>query len=521
MPKNRDVPLRPRPTPGGHALPMTGSDARPITCVTATADSLAVSAADRNMLHGMAEDSRGQAGLEYVAIFRHAAGSHSVLEELAQASTVDAEETAGVRAAGHAAVRGMRRFARRAVTLTGGVYVVAAEATSGEVASVIASGGPDARLPAGVNAALVELAQVAARVLCDPATPAGIALRPPIAVPPTIVYGTRVADALAFLQHPPILAETRARLARAVEQRHAALGDAIEAVETDVGLAMAVLSAANQLPGTGVDGVASVTSAISALGPRGTLRLAATLPTLRAAAPADRLTTALARISAHAIATRSAVEYLARSLGETGRDELRLAATLHDVGKVALVALREDYLDELSKHSTTPEDRLAAEQLLLPVDHATLGGHVIRRLGVPPSLATLVAHHHAEDADGRVAIIRLADMLAHVASGDPVGADALASVGTRLSLEEETLEAIAYDLQRARGATMAIGPSPLTHMQEKALRGLAEGKRYKEIAVDLGLADSTVRSHMHNLYRKLGVADRARAVLLASERGWI
>jgi putative nucleotidyltransferase with HDIG domain len=520
MPKTRDVPLRPRPMPGGHARPMTGSDARPITSVTASADSPAVSAADRGVLQGMAEDARDQAALEYLAIFRHAAGSHSALEELARASTVDAEETARVRAAGHAAVRGMRRFARRAVTLKGGVYVVAAEATSGEVASVIASGGPEARLRADVNAALVELAQVAARVLCDPAMPAGVALGPRIAVPATIVYGARVGDALALLQRPPILAETRTRLARAVEQRHAALGDAIEAVETDVGLALAVLGAANRLPGR-VEGVASVASAISALGPRGTLRLAATLPTLPAAAPADRLTTALARISAHAIATRSAVEYLARSLGETRRDELRLAATLHDVGKVALVALREDYLDELSKHSTTPQDRLAAEQLLLPVDHATLGGHVIRRLGLPPSLATLVAHHHAEDADGRVAIISLADMLAHVASGDPVGADALASLGTRLSLEEETLEAIAYDLQRVRGATMAVGPSPLTHMQEKALRGLAEGKRYKEIAVDLGLADSTVRSHMHNLYRKLGVADRARAVLLASERGWI
>jgi DNA-binding NarL/FixJ family response regulator len=58
-------------------------------------------------------------------------------------------------------------------------------------------------------------------------------------------------------------------------------------------------------------------------------------------------------------------------------------------------------------------------------------------------------------------------------------------------------------------------------MQEKALRGLAEGKLYKQIAADLGLAESTVRSHLHNLYRKLDVSDRAQAVLLASQRGWI
>ena len=68
---------------------------------------------------------------------------------------------------------------------------------------------------------------------------------------------------------------------------------------------------------------------------------------------------------------------------------------------------------------------------------------------------------------------------------------------------------------------MAVEPSPLTRMQEKALRGLADGKRYKQIAIDLGLAESTVRSHVYNVYRKLGVADRAHAVLLASERNWI
>ena len=74
-----------------------------------------------------------------------------------------------MRAAGHAAVRGMRRFARRAVTLEGGVYVVAAEMANGEVVSVVAFGAPRGRLPEEVNAALVDLAQVGARVLSEPA----------------------------------------------------------------------------------------------------------------------------------------------------------------------------------------------------------------------------------------------------------------------------------------------------------------------------------------------------------------
>jgi DNA-binding NarL/FixJ family response regulator len=475
----------------------------------------------------MAEHVREHADLRYVAIFRHAAISHSPLEELARSSMLGLDEMSRVRSAGHAAVRGMRRFARRAVTLDDGVHVVAAETARGQVVSVVAAGARGAQLPAVVNAALVDLVQVAARVLAEPS--AQPPLSPPPAAPsqraPTggVAFGTRFGDALAFLQRPPILAETRWRLARAVEQTHAALGEAIEVVETDVGLATAVLIAANQLPARGRHGIGSVPAAIDALGTRATMRLAASLPTLRRMAPGDRLGIALVRMSAHAIATRSAADLIARALGERGRDELRAVATLHDVGKVALVALSEGYLAELSDLTLTPEDRLEAERRRLTVDHSAIGALALRRLGLPKSFTVLVGRHHADDASGREAIVRLADVLAHLSSGAPVSPEALASLGRRLSLGEGALDAIAYELPRRRGPRDAAqgGPSPLTPMQEKALRGLAEGKLYKQIAVDLGLAESTVRSHLHNLYRKLDVADRAQAVLLASERGWI
>ncbi len=53
------------------------------------------------------------------------------------------------------------------------------------------------------------------------------------------------------------------------------------------------------------------------------------------------------------------------------------------------------------------------------------------------------------------------------------------------------------------------------------LRGLAEGKGYKEIALDQGTEVSTVRTHLHFAYRKLGVTDRGQAVLRATAMGWI
>jgi len=42
------------------------------------------------------------------------------------------------------------------------------------------------------------------------------------------------------------------------------------------------------------------------------------------------------------------------------------------------------------------------------------------------------------------------------------------------------------------------------------LKRLAEGKVYKQIALDLGLSTSTVRTHLHNIYGKLGASTAHR-----------
>jgi DNA-binding NarL/FixJ family response regulator len=64
-------------------------------------------------------------------------------------------------------------------------------------------------------------------------------------------------------------------------------------------------------------------------------------------------------------------------------------------------------------------------------------------------------------------------------------------------------------------------PCQLSARELDALRGLAQGKVYKQIADDLSLSASTVRTHLHNVYRKLGAIDRAQAVLIARDSGWI
>lgn len=62
---------------------------------------------------------------------------------------------------------------------------------------------------------------------------------------------------------------------------------------------------------------------------------------------------------------------------------------------------------------------------------------------------------------------------------------------------------------------------PLTERELECLRCLAEGMVYKAIAARMGLRVTTIRTHLHNIYGKLGVVDRAQAVLTAARNGWI
>ena len=50
---------------------------------------------------------------------------------------------------------------------------------------------------------------------------------------------------------------------------------------------------------------------------------------------------------------------------------------------------------------------------------------------------------------------------------------------------------------------------------------LADGRTYKQVANAMRLSQSTVRNHLHNVYNKLGVVDRAQAVILSRDNGWI
>lgn len=106
----------------------------------------------------------------------------------------------------------------------------------------------------------------------------------------------------------------------------------------------------------------------------------------------------------------------------------------------------------------------------------------------------------------------------------------LASVDTQLSVIVQRthgrggrLDAgrAALRTHRSRGQGHTGGGCPLTSREVEVLGCLAEGMVYKQIALELQLSTSTVRSHLHHIYDKTGTFDRAQAVLLAADEGWL
>lgn len=328
----------------------------------------------------------------------------------------------------------------------------------------------------------------------------------------------RLAEAFSRLESLPALVESQERIARLRDDDAAALDAATRIVEADVALTIAVLRVACRASPPAPGGVPA---ALRSLGVGAVKEISAGLRTIGSFQRVPGSPVPMEQFRLHAVATQRAAEQVARVLGRHDLDFLLAGALLHDIGKLVLGLAYAEYPRGVHGTATTPEDRLIAERRELGVDHAVAGGVIARRWSLPAPLPAIVEHHHDPAADGDAAIIRLADSLVHHLHGHPVNPGELSVQAEALGISAAALRSLMHDLGQEGGRRRTADASPLSRQETAVLIGLGEGKRYKEIAADLGLSTSTVRSHCHNAYRKLGVADRAQAVLAARAKGWM
>jgi putative nucleotidyltransferase with HDIG domain len=329
--------------------------------------------------------------------------------------------------------------------------------------------------------------------------------------------GRRLLDAFEAFEHFPALVGACSH----VFESSSGCGldtEAITAVESDLALTVAVLRRANS-GGSNGQRVATVPDALDRIGADGLREIVANTSRYDLFAHSGPWGGAPHGHRVHAVATQRAATRIAAELAYERRDELYVAALLHDVGKLVLAYADARYGELYRAGATSPERRIEHERRTTGVDHALVGGVLARRWGLPYSLASAIERHHQPAETGPAGIVRLADMVAHYEAGDAVSGARMLDAAANVGVSESALRSL---LTAAPTAEKRVTlPSPLTQGELRIVSELGKGLLYKQIAQALGVSVSTVRTHLYNAYRKLGVSDRAQAVLLAREHSWI
>jgi putative nucleotidyltransferase with HDIG domain len=331
--------------------------------------------------------------------------------------------------------------------------------------------------------------------------------------------GARLAAAFEAVERFPALIESRTRVMEAATSDSPKIGELVDAVESDVALTIAVLRFANRSSGAEVAGIPA---AIEILRPAGVLAIAGTAPVFDFFEPNGGWELRPERFRVHALATQQAADRLGRAVGWQERDELAVAALLHDIGRLVISKLHPGHRSYFDSVSRTPEQRIHEEREQLGIDHALVGGVLARRWNVPQRIAVAIERHHAEDADGLAAMVAVADMVAHYSQGEAANPERLRAMAKRCGLDADGVRELLYELPYPRQDDLrVVEPCPLSARELDVLKHLSEGMVYKQIAGEMQLSVSTIRTHLHNVYGKIGAVDRAQAVLTAREHGWI
>ena len=242
--------------------------------------------------------------------------------------------------------------------------------------------------------------------------------------------GSRLAEAFEAVERFPVLIESRERVIAAATAETARVGELVEAVESDVSLAISVLRFANR-SGVVAGGVGGIPEAIEVLKPSGVLAIAGTAPSFDFFESNGGWELKPERFRVHALATQRAADEIGRTVGWVERDELAVAALLHDIGRLVISRLHPGYKVYFDALARTPEQRLRDEREQLGIDHALVGGVLARRWNLPQRIAVAIERHHAEDAEGLAAMVATADMVAHYSQGEAVSPERLRASAER------------------------------------------------------------------------------------------
>ena len=161
---------------------------------------------------------------------------------------------------------------------------------------------------------------------------------------------------------------------------------------------------------------------------------------------------------------------------------------------------------------------LAPDVCVLDVKMPGLGGvdvlRTLEREGVEARVVFVSAYFDSDVVYGALGS-GASGYLSKDSTGNEICDAIVAAAQGRTTLGADVQAAVAQEIRRRSGDQERL----LTPREGEILRMTAEGMSAPDIARELHLGATTVKTHLQRVYEKLGVSDRAAAVAEAMRRG--
>lgn len=146
------------------------------------------------------------------------------------------------------------------------------------------------------------------------------------------------------------------------------------------------------------------------------------------------ISTLLDKFWQHSFEVSRAAYAISRSLSLPEPDEISTAGLLHDVGKIISLSAWPDRFKDLYRTIRFAHHGILTEEVdKLGIDHAALGGKIVKGWGLPDQTSILITNHHApsylkpSEIEDRqldtcrrdLTILHIADILCHSTHGNP------------------------------------------------------------------------------------------------------
>jgi DNA-binding NarL/FixJ family response regulator len=145
----------------------------------------------------------------------------------------------------------------------------------------------------------------------------------------------------------------------------------------------------------------------------------------------------------------------------------------------------------------------------------------LRRLGPTPPVLVLTTFDDAEAVDSALSAGAAGFLLKDAPGEDIVRATLTVAEGKSWLDPNVTAQVLEGYRQVAGGQRQAQMVEGLTQRELDVLRAVGRGATNAEVARALSISEATVKTHLGHIMVKLGLRDRAAAIILAHDRGLV